>query len=243
MSAREVLQTQFFERTTMRSKNTSAKPVLARFILINVLPFQLNHKVAREILDFLMPSLIGQHRSLVTIAEKAEADSKPPSDYPEWSYRNVKGRIVFHSLEEVKKVLKRKYADEMEHKRYKGHKSTVAPPYLIPEKLVVVMGSPYFLSYHIELYLERRGVLGDQTFECLRELHRITPWAGSEGGDQDFFLDVDIINKEFYSGNFNAYAESTGLSATRFNMAELMEQLVDDWSTPARPTRVELVFI
>lgn len=211
------------ERPMQQSKQD--KPVLARFILVRADPNTLTMEEAHDILHFLLPTLVkGQFRSFAAIAESTVPPDGLRSKVRDWSYVGMDGRIIRDSVDTVRDVLRQKYADEMEHKRHKGHKSTVAPPYLIPEKLVVVMGSGYFLAYHIELYLERQGLLRSKTFECLRDLHRLKPWAGKEGGGNDFFLDVLVTEEKFYPGNFDAYAAAVGLSVAKArSLADLLD--------------------
>lgn len=205
---------------------------LARFILVNAQKNTLKHeRNIHEILRFILFIVVGKepYTSFAAIVQTPQGVSSAPLR-ADVDYGAISGRIIGDSVETVQKVLDVKYAHEAEHLRRPGSKSTHAPAFHLPEKLIIVMGDMEFLSWHIELYLERKGVLGDLTFEYMRKIMATHPWPGKTGS-KDFFVDARISEKKFYPGNFNAYARAAGLSVGRFTTDELLKQLRESEDT------------
>lgn len=200
----------------------NGKLPLARFVLVYINPSTFRRDMLAHALQRVLTVVGGAgpepgYTSFVAIVEHPGI-AKPAVE--DWTHGRIPGRIIYDSVQRVEQVLEVKYEHELSVVRYPGHKSHVPERVHVPEKLVIVIGSPYFLANHIELYLERTGKLRDVVIPCLKALMRLTPWQQARRTD-DCFIDINVEEQTFYSGNFDAYVEQVNKARIRLSEAEL----------------------
>lgn len=201
-----------------KDKSKRVKLPLARFALICADPPNLGRDLLARTLGHMLTTVRTGHTSFVAIVERAEEMQKPQVE--DWSHGKLPGRIIYDSVQRVEAVLETKYRHELSVVRYPGHKSHVPEQVLVPEKLVIVVGSPYFLANHIELYLERTGTLRRTVFPCMKQLMLLKPCHEATGKDECYLV-IEISNESFYAGNFDAYIESVEKARVRLTTEDL----------------------
>jgi hypothetical protein len=114
----------------------------------------------------------------------------------------IDGTVALTTTDILQGKIKEKLFHQSEAFRQSGQKSTHPPRWLTTPTLVLVIGGTRFLMDNVDLYLEREGLLRDDTFELLKEVATLKPGVSS----RDNYYSVDIAHKSFYRG----YVEELG---------------------------------
>jgi hypothetical protein len=133
----------------------------------------------------------------------------------------LRGEIHRTTFEPLDKTLKKKYRDEDKHKRYPGHKSTVAPEFLTQKTLAIVIGGRKFLARCMELYLERYGLLREELIPMLVEISGMETREAE--GEAISHIVCPVYEEKFYAGNFNAHLAEVRKVSTLRKLIETAE--------------------
>lgn len=115
----------------------------------------------------------------------------------------IDGSIGLTTNEILESKIKEKLFHQSEAFRKSGQKSTHPPRWLTTKTLVLVLGDTRFLMNNVDLYLEREGLLREDTFNLMKEVATLK--AGSSSRAENYYS-VDVAHKGFYRG----YVEELG---------------------------------
>jgi hypothetical protein len=139
----------------------------------------------------------------------------------------IDGSIALTTAQIVQEKIKEKLFHQSEAFRKSGKKSTHPPRWLITPTLVLVIGGRRFLMDNVDLYLEREGLLRDDTFDLLKEVATLEASTPSSAGD---YYSVDIAHKSFYRGYVEELGRVSGIRPSddgdvTMTTAELLDRI------------------
>lgn len=175
-------------------------------------------KAARLVARVLELECYGEKTHYQDFCAVVEGDPRKP--FPKFNYI-LDGEAGWARVQDTDEVLRQKLADEAAHHREPGHVSYKPPVRLTRETCALIIGSRPFLFENARLYLEERGDLREK----LLNLAQVICGLKSVGEDPrvDDYVQVNLWEKGFYPGNFDALAER--VFRDRLSQAQMLERL------------------